>query len=180
MSDTLTTKSYRALIYDELEEYKEAIQMLTDHLFANPTNSVAYNNRGLAYWEIGQREKALADFGRAIEFCSNDYIPYLNRADFFEHARPSGRFAEAIDDYSRALSIAPNDPGLHRCKAHACLKLERLEEALDSFSNAIRLDPDFRHAYLERAETYQKLGRDEEAQADRLHAATLPENRTQK
>jgi len=173
-SRDLTAKSYRILFYDELEEYESAIQTLTEHLIANPANGIAYNNRGLAYSEIGQGEKALLDFEKAMEFSQGDPNPFVNRGDLFQRAQPVGRFAEAIDDYSRAISIEPNNDTFHRSKDYACLKMERLEEAIESFSNAIHLDPEFRQTYLDRGQTYEKLGRDEEAQLDFLRASKLP------
>jgi len=100
----------------------------------------------------------LLDFEKAIAFSSGDANPFVNRGDLFQRAQPVGRLAEAIDDYSRAISIDSNNDIFHRCKAHACLKMGRLEEAIESFSDA------FRQTYLDRGQTYEKLSRNEEAQ----------------
>lgn|SRR5262249_8708917 len=170
----LTRESFRMLLYDELEEYESTIQMLTEHLVRNPSDGIAYNNRGVAYSEIGEGEKALLDFEKAIELSPGDAMPFLNRGDLYQRARPAGGFAEAIEDYSRAISIEPDDASFHRCKAHACLKAERLQEALDSFSNAIRLEPEFRQTYLDRAQTYEQLGEKEKAKPDFQRARELP------
>jgi len=112
----------------------------------------------------------LLDFEKAIAFSSGDANPFVNRGegDLFQRAQPVGRLAEAIDDYSRAISIDSNNDIFHRCKAHACLKMGRLEEAIESFSDA------FRQTYLDRGQTHEKLGRNEEAQLDLLSASKLP------
>jgi len=171
---TLTAKSYRILLYDELEEYESAIEVLTQHLARNPTDGIAYNNRGLACSEIGRGEEALLDLERAIEFSSGDPIPFVNRGNLYERVRPIGDFDKAIEDYSRAIAIDPNNPTFHRCKAHACLKMERLEDAIESFSNAIRLDSEFRQTYVDRGRAYERLGRKQEAKLDFDRANKLP------
>ncbi|HEY2820640.1 MAG TPA: tetratricopeptide repeat protein [Candidatus Acidoferrum sp.] len=162
----LATVSYRILFFDEMEEYQSTIRSLTEYLKANPQNGIAYNNRGVAYSEIGQGEEALSDFEKAMEFSPDDPNPYMNRGDLYARAQPIGRVAEAIDDYARAISISPNNATFHRCMAHACLKINRLQEAVDSFTNAIRLDPKFKRTYIERGETFEKLGNKEKAQED--------------
>lgn len=169
----LTAKSYRILFYDELEEYESAIRLLTEHLKANPTDGIAYNNRGLAYSEIGRGEEALLDFKKAMELSPSDPNPYLNRGALYERAQPVGKFDEAINDFAKAISINPNDPGFHRCKAYACLKINRLLEAIDSFTNAILLEPEFRQTYMDRGETYKRVGDESRAQQDFLIAAKL-------
>src|SRR5687768_7217306 len=67
--ETLATKPYRGLLYDELEEYEEVIAYLTAEIKQNPNNYIVYNNRGVAFAEIGRIDQALADFKTSIE-CS--------------------------------------------------------------------------------------------------------------
>jgi len=169
-------KSYRALFYDELEEYESAIQELTQHLKKNPTDGIAYNNRGLAYSEIGRGEEALVDLEKAMALSPLDPIPYMNRGAPYERRQPVGQFEEAITDFSKAIAIDSMDASFHRSKAYACLKIDRLQEAIDSFANAIRLDPEFRQTYIDRGETYRKLGDQLKAEQDLLAASKLPPN----
>ena len=176
----LTAKSYRVLFYDDLEKYESAIRFLTEHLKVNPTDGIAYNNRGLAYSEIGRGEDAILDFEKAMELSPWDPNPYVNRGDLYSRFRPVGKFAEAIEDFSKAISINPNDASFHRCKGHACLKFNRLQEAIDSFTNAILLEPEFRQTYIDRSETYKKVGDETKAQQDLLIATKLPRYPTRK
>jgi len=44
---------------------------------------MAYNNRGNAYMELGEHEKALNDYSQAIRLDPNNPLPYLNRAWLF-------------------------------------------------------------------------------------------------
>lgn len=72
VDDTLLAKAYRFLIYDELEEYEEAITFLTDQLKARPRDPVLLNNRGIAYAETGRLSEALVDLTAAVQFASAD------------------------------------------------------------------------------------------------------------
>jgi len=164
--EDLLSKSYRIFLFDTLEHYEHVIEKLTDYLKIDPHNGTAYNNRGLAFSEIGKGKEALLDFAKAMEFSPNDPMPYINRGDLYERAKPTGRFLEAIEDYSRAIAIDGKDATIHRCRAYACLEVNRLHDAIDSSSEAIRLDPDFAQTYIDRSEVYRRLGDDKRAEQD--------------
>jgi tetratricopeptide (TPR) repeat protein len=65
MENRLFQQCYAVLLYDSLEHYEFAIQSLTDHLRTNSSNAAAHHNRAVAYWEIGEAERALEDFAQA-------------------------------------------------------------------------------------------------------------------
>ena len=88
MGETLLDRCYAALIYDEIEEYEDAIALCCRAIEVNPTNYVALNNRAVAYWEIGRDEEAMADFLAAIEAApANDPIPKDNLERFQNRRR---------------------------------------------------------------------------------------------
>jgi tetratricopeptide (TPR) repeat protein len=174
MTYDLLAQPYRYFLFDELEDYELAIKTLTDCLKNDPRNGVAYNNRGLAHSEIGHAEEALHDFALAIECSPIDPLPYVNRADLYLRAKPEARLQEAIEDFTHAIALNSNNATFHRCRAHACLKANRLQDAVDSFSIAIQLEPDFRQTYIDRGKIYQQIGEDEKAKQDFDMASTLP------
>jgi len=163
---SLLAKTYRVFLFDSPMHYELAIEELTNHLKANPDSGIAYNNRGLAYSEMGQGDKALLDFAKAIECLPDDPVAYLNRADLYMRAEPAARLQEAIEDFTRAVAAGGADATLHRRRAYACLRANRLQDAVDSFSEAIRLEPGFRQTYIDRGKAYQAMGEDQKAQQD--------------
>jgi phosphinothricin acetyltransferase len=166
----LLSKSWRVLLFDELEEYQSVIAALNQHLAAHVDDGVAFNNRGLAHSEMGQSEDAFRDFAEAIKHAPNDPIPYMNRGDLYLRQKPHPKFQEAIADFDQAIALKADDASFHRRRAHACLAAERLEDALTSFDHAIALDPEFGQTYVERAQLYERLGDPSSAHRD-LHSA---------
>ncbi len=67
--------------------------------------AIAYNNRGLAYQEKGEVDRAVADFTTAIKFNPNDARVYNNRGVAYEQ---KGDKEQAIADFRKALEINPS------------------------------------------------------------------------
>ena len=162
----LLSKSWRVLLFDEMEEYQSVIQALNEHLAAHPRDGVAYNNRGLAYSEIGQADEAFRDFAEAIACAPQDPVPFMNRGDLYLRHKPQSMFQEALADFDRAIALRSDDPTFHRRRAHACLAVKRFSEALKSFDQAIALDPEFGQTFAERAELHERLGDSSSADRD--------------
>src|SRR5207245_3644247 len=67
--------------------------------------AAAYNNRGIAYRGLGQNERAIADYSKAIERNQLFADAYQNRG---EALGAQGQLAQGIDDLSAAIRIAPD------------------------------------------------------------------------
>ena len=162
----LLSKSWRLLLFDEMEEYHSVIAALNEHLGDHPRDAVALNNRGLAYSEMGQADEAFRDFGEAIACAPENPVPYMNRGDLYLRHKPQPMFREAIADFDKAISLRADDATFHRRRAHACLAAKQFAEALKSFDQAIALDPEFGQTFAERAELHEKLGDSSSADRD--------------
>jgi tetratricopeptide (TPR) repeat protein len=69
-----------------------------------------YNDRGLAYFSLGNFELAISDFDRAIQFDTNNALAYYNRACACQR---KGHYREAIHHFTLALQRDP-----HRAEAY--------------------------------------------------------------
>src|SRR3954462_13990809 len=95
--DYLTKQSYRALMLDELEDYEQVIEGLSRFLGSHSTNSSAFNNRGVAYREVGRIEDALKDFDRAALANPVDPIPFVNKGDILKRLN---EYKRAVESYT--------------------------------------------------------------------------------
>ena len=62
----------------------------------------AYLNRGTAYAELGQKERAIEEYSRAIELDPKKTKAYLNRGVAYAEL---GQMERAIEEYSRAIEL---------------------------------------------------------------------------
>lgn len=71
-----------------------------------PNLAVAYNNRGSAWDDKGQLDKALKDYSKAIETDPSYHEAYFNRSQAYEK---KGGMAKALDDAKKAAALSPQD-----------------------------------------------------------------------
>ncbi len=94
-----------------------------------------YNNRGVAYDQLGEVDNALSDFTNSIANDSKWATPYINRGRIYL-ARGERDKAEA--DFDRALKLQPNTDWAYAYVARGELKAGRGDclGAIDDFEQA--------------------------------------------
>jgi hypothetical protein len=116
----------------EYTKPNEAIKYLDKAIAENPQLAEAYNNRGNAYRDLDQLQKAFADYNQAIRI-KPDYVEaYNNRGNIYYDLK---KYQLAIKDYKKSISLRPNyrlaflNRGLayHKLKQNnlACLDLKK-------------------------------------------------------
>src|SRR5689334_10165853 len=71
----------------------------------------------------------------------------------------SGRLADALSTFDRALAIAPDHPDALINRGCTCLDLKRYEEALAGFERSLAVRPGHPLALFNRGVVLQALGR---------------------
>ena len=103
-------------------------------------------NPGVAIGNI----QLLGAVGDRSKLINGDWLPMKNVDGYMIRAqqrRVIGRNQEAINDYNRALGIAPNNGDLHFYKGQTYVAMGEKEEAIAAFEAATIL---FRKAGIER------------------------------
>ncbi len=101
--DNPVYRSCRAMEYAEIREFKAAL-LDFDKIIANDPEFNVFQNRGIVYFMMGDKEKTLEDYTRAIEMDPQRPGPHWNRASLYEQL---GRIEEAIIDYENTLKADP-------------------------------------------------------------------------
>jgi tetratricopeptide (TPR) repeat protein len=125
----------------------QAVALLSRVIKSDPTDAVAYLNRGSAQAAAGEVALALSDFSLAINLDPNLVEAWYNRGTTFTHIR---RFESAIADFTEAIRLKP-DLALAYCnRGLANVQLGRYDEALVDYVVAIDRDPKLTYCYFNR------------------------------
>lgn len=147
---------YAALILDEIEEYEELIEELTEFIDAGGQIGAALHNRSVAQWEIGRSDEALAGFDQAIAALPTSAMPAKVKGMLLHKL---GRLPEALAALDRAIAIEPQDVTVWRNRAAIRADAGMLLEAIADLECAIRLQPTFKFSIAERDRLKALLGK---------------------
>ena len=104
------------------EDFEEAVKAYDKAIELDPSEAVAYFNRGNAKASLGQTEAAIDDYDAAIDLNLSYAVAYFNRGN--EKARLD-RIDEARQDFKMVLSLA-RAAGNADLTTHAARRLEDL------------------------------------------------------
>ena len=134
--------------------YRAAIEEYSDAIRLNPKFMNAYTNRGLAYYNLGDRERAFEDYSAAIRIDPNAKdaaVPYLNRSIIW---RARGNTDRAFEDIENSLKLDPRYSLAHNMRGNLFLDRREYDRAIASYNEAISIDPKFVLAYSNRGTAY--------------------------
>ncbi|MDR3577965.1 MAG: tetratricopeptide repeat protein [Anaerolineaceae bacterium] len=131
------------IIYDNLQQYSEAILSKSRALELAPENAEYFFSRGKSYEDFGQHIKAIDDFNKAIELNSMVGMYYIHRGSALKEVN---RLEESISDFRRALELSRGElcercPACYRNLAISYLDLNRYEESIAALTRLIEVDP---------------------------------------
>lgn len=155
---------YRALLYNQMERYEDALADLDKALEQEPHFPQAYAARGALYLTLDRPASAVEDLKRAIELgLTDDPTVYLNLGLAYFHL---DIYDAAEANFRKALELDPNMAAAHFNLGTLYLKKGDNEAALEHLNKSIELDPNFAASYFNRAMALANLGRTEEAIQD--------------
>ena len=148
---TLAVLTWRqAAMYGDIE----ALWRTT--LARNPSCWMAHNNLGIALFQKGDTDDAIAHYRTTLEMQPDFWDAEYNLGIAL---LSKGQVDEAIAHCSKAVRIAPNDPDAQVALGNALLQKERIDDAIVHYQKALSMRPDYflaqhslSHAFLEKGE----------------------------
>lgn len=113
----------------------------------------AFNNRGLAYAQMRDYARAIADYDEAIRLDRRHAKPFANRGDAYSRQRD---FTHAISDFDQAIRIDPQYTPAIFGRAVAYYALRDYGRAIADYDDVIRLDPHLAIAYSNRGNAHHQ------------------------
>ena len=104
----------------------------TQHVRLKSRDAEGYNNRGFAYYQTGQYEKAISDFTKAIEIDPQFAQAYNNRGWVYVK---KCQYDQALSDFNKSTEIDPGFVEAYFCRAIVYFIAEEYDK---SFLNVMK------------------------------------------
>lgn len=156
--------------FQRMDVFRNSIAEWSDVIKKYPDCYMAYNNRGLAYYNKRMPDKAFNDYTKAMELKPKYEASYNNRGVIFND---QGLYDKAIDDFSQAIKLDSNFADAYYNRGNAWTNKGLWFIAIDDFTKAIKLNPDNAFAYNNRGTIYNEEGLSDKACQDFQKAEEL-------
>jgi tetratricopeptide (TPR) repeat protein/GTPase SAR1 family protein len=133
-------------------------------------DATIYHNQGEVYAGLGEYDRAIANYTRAIELDPKEVSVYSDRG--LAYARRK-EYQQAIADYTRAIELDPKDVWTYYQRGSVYHDLKEYEKAIVDFTQVIKLAPKEVFPYRDRARCYRLNKEYEKAIADLSRAMEL-------
>ena len=117
--------------------------------------AVTFTNRGLAYEQKGDYDRAIEDHTRAINLAPNLAPVFANRGSAYSR---KGQQDRAIEDYNHAVRLDPDNAEIINERGLLYSIKGDYDRAIKDHELAIQLDPDLSLAFAGRGYTYHRKG----------------------
>jgi tetratricopeptide (TPR) repeat protein len=132
--------------------------------------AVAFYNRGLAYLDKDDYDRAIADLSEAIRL-KRDYAEAFNNRGIAYIRK--GEYDRAIADLNEAIRLKPDHAKAFLNRGGAYFGKDDYDRAIADLSEAIRLKPDYAKAFQSRSEIFSAKGDTDHWQEDWAKAVEL-------
>ena len=129
----------------------------------NNSNHRLFYNRGLAYRDKGDYDRAIENYDKDLRINPEDANAYYSRGVAY-HGK--GDYKQAIRDYDEAIRINREDANAYNSRGVAYHGKGDYDQAIQDYDEAIRINPADANAYNNRCWTYGLMHRPDEALRD--------------
>jgi len=143
--------------------WHDSISLWTHVLKTDPRNTIALLNRGLAYTDAGEMDKALADFNTGEKLEPENPNIYNNRG-FIYFKR--GEYDKALNEFNRSLALNPRFQLGYLNRAILWGRMREFEKSIHDLTAAIEINKYFYRAYYYRGMANKELNLVDRALAD--------------
>lgn len=129
--------------------YEAAVDAFSRAILAGDLNhealAITFNNRGVAYSELGDYDRAIGDYGQALALVPGDATAIRNlRIAYIRRAAASARLGDrdaAVADYDRAIVLEPSHPLAYLRRGQLALERGDRAAAVADLTRARDRDP---------------------------------------
>jgi tetratricopeptide (TPR) repeat protein len=120
------------------KDFGKAALCCSKALRFDPTNALAYNERGAALSYLDKYGEAIADYTAAIRIEPKSARMFRNRGSAYYH---QGDLDRALEDCNEAVRLDPNYAMAYLTRSKVFTKLKKPQEAEADYLRAVQIDP---------------------------------------
>jgi tetratricopeptide (TPR) repeat protein len=117
----------------------------------------------ISWTQVGYWQNNITLYDHTLKVTDYNWPIYNNRGLAYSAL---GNYGQAIDDYSRAIEINPDDAKACNNRGVAYNGLSNYRQAIEDYSRAIEINPSYADAYNNRGTSYADLGNHRQAIED--------------
>jgi tetratricopeptide (TPR) repeat protein len=136
----------------------------------DPKNKFAWNNLGLAYFNVRDNDQAIAAFQKQIEVNPYDDYAYNNLGRVYWNER---KYDDAVKSFNQQLDHNPLDKFAHANLGQMYAEWHKYDLAAPELEKASSLTPDNAELQVSLGDAYLNLGQDDKALSAFDHAVEL-------
>lgn len=137
----------KALTLYSLKRYEAAVGAYNQAIQIAPDDVWLWNNRGEAYIRLGQTDRAIVDFKKAIELDeskSRSFVPWNNLGKLYYQQQD---YQKAIDAYEQALSVKKDYLPALIGLGNVQKSVGMYSQASESYDQALAINGDYHEAW---------------------------------
>lgn len=165
---------YSVLAYQRNNVWKDELSLWSDVILKSPNKARGYINRGYAYGNMKQWDKAIPDFSKA-----NEINPKYHAAAYYNLGIAYwalGEKEESMKNYSTAIEVNPKYADAYYGRGVCYYYLNEYDKAIADYTKAIAIIPKFESVYFNRGIIYANKQKWPEAIADYTKAIEINPN----
>jgi tetratricopeptide (TPR) repeat protein len=151
---------YATVAISRNRDWKDSLTLWSKTVMTSPNSSIAHGSLGRAYQDLGQLDKAVREYKKAIELFPKDYKAYYNLGVLYDG---QGALQEAVANYKRAIAINPTFIDAHFNLGNIYYNQGLLEAAIHHYRKLTELDPADYEARNNLGVAYAKQGKLDQA-----------------
>jgi Tfp pilus assembly protein PilF len=132
-----------------------------------------YTNRGSALMAMGQLDRAIEDFNKAITLNPSDYKAHANLGRTYQSM---GQLNKAIESFDKAIALNPSFFKVYYDKGIAYGEAGLFDKSIESLTKSLEMEPTQTDAYVSRGVSYARIGQHDRALDDFDRAIQLDQN----
>jgi tetratricopeptide (TPR) repeat protein len=147
--------------------WKDDLSIWVDTAMKSPESHSVHHNLGLAYYDRGRIDEAIAEYKLALKLRPDEADVHNNLGLAYYD---QGRTDEAMDQYRMALELKPDLAKALNNLGNAYLRKAQYDKAFEQYREALKIKPGLAGTHLNMGNVYYIAGRTDEA-IDRYRTA---------